>query len=137
MCKCKSGIFVVYHLFTIKTKKIQHIILETFTKKKALRNLTRFPQQTHDVVSTSIRRLRRRIYVLQTLKRRRVSTGSYQLSWIYQKFSQQLFVKNDCLNLNLSQMLQSPLLKNEKISSQKRCKPPKNCLIQQEREEKH
>ena len=28
--------------FTIKTKKIQHIILETFTKKNSLRNLTWF-----------------------------------------------------------------------------------------------
>ena len=37
--------------------------------------LNTITQQIHDVVSTSIRRRRRRIDVLQTLKQRRVSTG--------------------------------------------------------------
>ena len=33
---------MVHHSFTIKTKKIQHTILEISTKKNSLRNLTRF-----------------------------------------------------------------------------------------------
>ena len=35
-------VFVVDHSFRIKTGKIHHTILETFTKKNSLRNLTRF-----------------------------------------------------------------------------------------------
>ena len=31
-----------YHQFTIKTMKFQHTVNETFTKKKSLRDLTRF-----------------------------------------------------------------------------------------------
>ena len=31
-----------YHLFTIKTKKIQHTILKTFTEKNSLQKLTKF-----------------------------------------------------------------------------------------------
>ena len=33
---------MIYHLFTVKPKKVQHAILEISTKKNSLRNLTRF-----------------------------------------------------------------------------------------------
>ena len=33
---------MIYHQFTIKTKKIQYTILDISTKKNSLQNLTRF-----------------------------------------------------------------------------------------------
>ena len=52
-------------------------------------------------------------------------------------FHNSVFVKDCYLNLNFFQVLQSVLLKNERKSSQKRCKQSNNFLAKQETDEKH
>ena len=89
-------------MFTINSQSNKHIILETFTKKNSLQNVTSFHGELE------ILEIFPATFLLKTIIR----------TWIILK------------------ILQSALLKNEK-KYLKWCKPPKNCLTQQETEEKH
>ena len=85
-------------MFTINSQSNKHIILETFTKKNSLQNVTSFHGELE------ILEIFPATFLLKTIIR----------TWIILK------------------ILQSALLKNEK-KYLKWCKPPKNCLTQQER----
>ena len=67
-------------------------------------------------------------------KNLRFQGGVFQLEFLA-IFTTAFLIKT-YLNLNLFQVLQSALLKNKKISSQKRFNPPRNCLTQQETKKK-
>ena len=105
----------------MKTKKIHEVILEAYQEKPT----TKFNKVLW--------------WTLWVGDPTKFNKDLWWTLWVGdpRNFHNSVFVKDCYLNLNFLKLLQSVLLKNERKSSQKRCKQSNNFLAKQETDEKH